>query len=481
VPRITDHFNLGKTQAELDFVDVRLHTDNRLFVDPFALAQRQDSWSREAADTLNIFFQQVVDYIRAGNDDKALELLLHLREPNETRLGYSRKKPKGAGLGSQQAEEVFAALKASSAVKTGFISSLEECELMIDGIGRDKISDLTTNVIRHHLIEYTQAQCELHSIPIQSVSLPLCFDSQTMTWEEVVERLPVYKGQTVLFVPKSTVRYVPAYQRGKYYQHFVLNFLKERELANPQSSLVKVFRRKKETVRKVFKKDLKKHFPNTKNYLFEFSRENPNVLRAYRESLKSMERSLSSADTAEEDETVIAASLVAAMKSIAPGDKTASDYHKLMVGIAEFIFFPSLLHPRKEKEIHDGRKRIDIVMENGATKGPFFSLPTLQHIQCLFVPFECKNYGREVGNPELDQLTGRLSVNRGMVGVLCCRNFKDRELFIKRCRDTFKDRRGLVIPLDDGTVLQILEQIEKGQRAEVDGIISNIIAEVILS
>ena len=43
-----------------------------------------------------------------------------------------------------------------------------------------------------------------------------------------------------------------------------------------------------------------------------------------------------------------------------------------MIGIVEFIFHPKLAHPKKELEIHEGRKRIDIVMENGAHTGIFY-------------------------------------------------------------------------------------------------------------
>jgi hypothetical protein len=45
--------------------DVSLLRDNTLFLDPFAIAQELDRWSQDAAGTVGMFFQQVVDDIRA--------------------------------------------------------------------------------------------------------------------------------------------------------------------------------------------------------------------------------------------------------------------------------------------------------------------------------------------------------------------------------------------------------------------------------
>lgn len=464
MPTFSQAFGLGKSQPELDFVDVSLLRDNRLFLDPFAISQELDRWSQSAARAIGMFFQQVVDDIRGGHEDNARQLLLNLREPNETRLGYSARRPQGAGIGEQQADEIFEALRTSAAVRQGFISALEECELMIPGISHDKISDLTTNVIRGHLVEYTRSQCELHSVALQHVPIDPIFNLDTMRWEQQYVDLPVWRNRPVLLVPKAVVRYAPAYHHGRYYQHYVLNFLKARELANPQSALVHVLRneRKKTERRVVYKKELAARYPRAKEFLFEFSRHNPEVLREYRRDLERMERSDAPSEVDSDDERVIAAALAEVLRNAGVGNDHATAYHRLMVGVVEFIFYPKLLHPRKELEIHEGRKRIDIVMENGAHTGIFNVLPNIRHIPSAYVPLECKNYGREVGNPELDQIAGRFSVNRGKVGFLCCRAFADRDLFIQRCRDTFRDDRGLVLPLDDATVLRYLDLIAEG-------------------
>ena len=55
MPTFSQAFRLGKSQPELDFVDVSLLRDNRLFLDPFGIAQRLDRWSRDAAATVAMF------------------------------------------------------------------------------------------------------------------------------------------------------------------------------------------------------------------------------------------------------------------------------------------------------------------------------------------------------------------------------------------------------------------------------------------
>ena len=70
------------------------------------------------------------------------------------------------------------------------------------------------------------------------------------------------------------------------------------------------------------------------------------------------------------------------------------------------IFYPSLLHPKKEAEIDEGRKRIDILFDNAAENGFFSRLVNAHRIFAPYVVVECKNYSEDPENPELDQLKG---------------------------------------------------------------------------
>ena len=349
---------------------------------------------------------------------------------------------------------------------------------MVEGIGRDKISDLTTNVLRKQLAEYTKHQCDLHNVPTQKVPLPPYFDEETRTWVSAYHDLPVSENGPILLVPKIVVRYDPAYNVSTYYHQFVLEFLRAENLA-ANTGLVQIL---KNGNRRVTTKDLKAQYPLTKTFLFEFSRNHPEVLEKYRAALEALEEERQEIELSREEESQIAHVLADALRATPSGPTDASRYHSLCISIIEFIFFPNLLYPRKEVEINEGRKRIDIVAENSAKNGVLYRLHANRHYPCSHVVIECKNYTREIANPELDQLAGRFNPNAGgKVGFLFCRNFEDRSLFIARCRDTHKAQQGLIIPFDDLAVIELLEVIETGGRDGLDPILASRVDEVWVS
>ena len=88
--RFSTHFGLTKSQPELDFVDIPLETDIRLFVDPYALSVASDTWLLECSNIVVGYFERVIESIRKDQKEDALKLLSHLGEPNDTHLGLSK-------------------------------------------------------------------------------------------------------------------------------------------------------------------------------------------------------------------------------------------------------------------------------------------------------------------------------------------------------------------------------------------------------
>jgi hypothetical protein len=79
--------------------------------------------------------------------------------------------------------------------------------------------------------------------------------------------------------------------------------------------------------------------------------------------------------TFDEDSPTLSAvcgSLARIFANIPTGAKHADQYHRLVMGSLTALFYPDLIQPHREWEIHGGRKRIDIVFTNAADSG-FFS------------------------------------------------------------------------------------------------------------
>jgi hypothetical protein len=445
--RISEHYRLGRTQATLDFVDVDVRGDTRVFISPRALMQLPSEWGDECVHLVQNFFQTVLELIRAGDNDRAETLLRVLREPNETHLGLSAGRSKGHALGNESARDVWKALSQSEAAKSGLLQDLEDTVLMVEGISTDIVSDITTNIIRGPLIRYTQQMCEMYAIPVEEgvASGPL-WDAENRRWFTRFERLPIARNNKLLLVPKAIVRRHLEYDADEYYRHFLLEHLQAVEL-DANSSLVELL---KDGRRRVTKKALMEKYGTGKRTIVRETLKHPEVLTRYKTFKRGREHlPLTHEDLADVERQAGPDwdQLISSVTELEPGKADSDKYENFVEGLLTALFYPALTNPVVQHEIHDGRKRIDITYTNMATAGFFKWLAA--HYAAAHVFVECKNYGREIGNPELDQLSSRFSPTRGQFGLLVCRQFADKALFLQRCRDTSLDGRGFVIPVDD--------------------------------
>ncbi|KQR70261.1 hypothetical protein [Pedobacter sp. Leaf176] len=449
--QISEIYNLQKTQAQLDFIDINPEVDIPLFIDPFFLSKRNDNWSIEATLTLRSFFQKVIDLIRAGNEEDAKAMFSHLHEPNSTCLGMSVGNPQGRGVGNEDTDKIYESLLRSRAIQTGLIQDIEDNILFVDNFGKDKLSDMATNIITRHLIKYTKDQCELHNIELtNNIASGFFWSRQENEWQAEYTEMLVIDGRKILLVPKGIVSYSKSYSPDRYYNHFILDFLQNENL-RMRSALVQ---RRNNGANFVTKKSIKEINPQSKEFLRRFTLEHPQVLEQFKEETDI--ESLTNLEITDIDIRAVIRNLVGTLTELDPGADTASEYHNLMIGVLEIILYPHLINPVKEREIHNGRKRVDISFDNASKTGVFYRLQEFYQLPCPYIFVECKNYSRDIVNPELDQIAGRFSFQRGKVGIIICRQIDNLNLFIERCRDTYRDQRGLIIPLVDEDIVQLL-------------------------
>jgi hypothetical protein len=317
------------------------------------------------------------------------------------------------------------------------------------------ISDAVSNIIRGPLIKYTQNMCVYYGIPLTpDIASGPVWNPQREIWEESLIPLPMTDYGKVILVPKILVRHRLTYQYDEYYRHYILPEMQHEHLA-ANSSLVEVL---KDGTRRVTKKALMEKYGNDKLAVVEQTKVRPQILQEYKEHKFNTPSSPLTQEQFSEVEGIELPdldSLVKELKVLDTGRDTAGQYEDLVEKILSVIFFPSLCNPIKQHNIHDGRKRIDITYTNEAQSGFFYWLSL--HYPCPLIFIECKNYGKEVANPEIDQLAGRFSPSRGQVGILICRSIDDKDRLYQRCVDTAKDGRGYMLVLDDEKIIEMVE------------------------
>lgn len=473
--KFSEHFGISK-DSELDFVDIYAFQDIPLFLDPFGISAMGTKWAKECENQIATYFQYLVDSIRTGDKKTVAKLLNALHEVNEIALGYSSGVPSGRGIGPEQAKEIQAAFESSQAAQSGDIKDIADCALMIPGISRDKISDITANILKRQLVEYTQKQCEKYKIPTKRVAVNNAFDYNSLQFTSYFAQLPVIGNHAKILLPISSVRQDPELSKSKYYRNFVLEFLRA-EHQHAGDSLSSVLKNGQVVVRIM---DLKEKYPMNVDFLYEFSKNHPKILENYKSELRRTAIKKGKVQLVTNRKVLNSIERRDIMNSIKTGQTDAHQFHKIAFDNLIHIFGSRLSKPQSEQSINESRKRIDIVFNNSDRNGFFHNLNTIHKIKCPKIIIECKNYGRELGNPEVDQINGRLNSKRGRFGVLICRNIKDKTKLLRRCKDLINDNGNYIIVLEDSDIFKLLEFRDKNNESLIDNCFETKMDELIM-
>ena len=456
--RVSTYFNLKRSQSVLDFVDIPIGKDVPVFLDPSRLRAMPSTWASECVSLLQTYFHTLLEHLRAGRKSEGIALLTELSERNEFHLGLSKGTSAGKAIGREFAERIWKALAKSAAARSGLLQDLEDTCLFIEGIGPDRLSDAVCNIIRGPLIRYTQMMCRYYGIPLtKDVASGPVWDPVRKGWSDSLVELPVGPFGILLLTPKLAVRHRLSYDPQQYYTHFLLPTMQAAE-KQLNTALVRTL---KDGRKRVTKKDLRNKYGADKLAISVQTQRLPDALDEFRLAHRTSQpldhKTLADVERSPAPDF---AKLLDDVCNLSPGNDDAPAYEDAVEKLLSALFYPSLAFPTKQHALHDGRKRVDITYVNEAQRG-FFAWLAL-HYPCAHIFIECKNYGKELANPELDQISGRFSQRRGRVGLLVCRSLEKAALMEKRCRDTADDDRGFVIALTDADLKQLVKDYLDG-------------------
>jgi len=198
----------GKKLKSAGAFDAFVDVDSKLYVDPSLLRQAKSSDLRGSYTRFQKYFAKVIRLLEASKDvsDRMFREAvkrLAFEEDQKIKLGYSKKRASGSGIGPQLAARL--ATTAREIVQAGIKDPVifELVGLIEEGIGADRISDMTIRIIRPDLLAFSQrlgAKLGGETVRLKYHGIPYDLPKDTET------------GKAVVLLPREILRDLPVAQ-----------------------------------------------------------------------------------------------------------------------------------------------------------------------------------------------------------------------------------------------------------------------------
>lgn len=208
----SDFFDIDKKIID-DYgaLDISLLSDLPLFVDPFLLFHSKKEEYCKLHEGIIKYLTFLRDKSLVGSISIGLiKSWYRFQEVRQNWLGFSVDGNGGSALGikfgkalNSNFNQLFSAY-GSEKLTEG--THLEKLCLIQEGVGRDNISDFTTNLIKEYLLNYTQEFTQKYIKPEFCEIFPVNkvrFNYKTEAWETDNYYLPKYNNDFVLLTPKD--------------------------------------------------------------------------------------------------------------------------------------------------------------------------------------------------------------------------------------------------------------------------------------
>jgi hypothetical protein len=208
----SDLFNVPEEKLEeYGALNISLVVDLPLFIDPFLLFQSKKARYQQLHAAMISYLRYLRDAASNALQSKArLRHLYCFPEITQNWLGFSLDSNRGRGLGmdfaTALAENLDGIFETFGEERVTRGTHLEKLCLIKEGVGRDMISDFTTNLIKAYLCEYTQefAQANLDKTLVTKFSVAReHFDYELGCWSPRTYILPKFGSDFVLLTPRD--------------------------------------------------------------------------------------------------------------------------------------------------------------------------------------------------------------------------------------------------------------------------------------
>ncbi|MFJ3489119.1 hypothetical protein [Leifsonia aquatica] len=225
--RFSEHFDVTQS-ADDDWFDPHLTVDTKLFVDPLLLLEAGGEWAI-AHEQLIAHFVHCYGLVAKATSStsisaQAARRLLTFPEPFEVGLGYTTGGTNGSGAGDRFAATMADGIATAIAAGLAQPEHIEEIGILNVGIGPDRISDATVNVLKARFIAYTQAVAERHGISLDMhrvKSARVSLGAARWIAEDVLLPTNPNDGRPIILLPRALLNELPTLNADDWFDsHF---------------------------------------------------------------------------------------------------------------------------------------------------------------------------------------------------------------------------------------------------------------------
>ena len=232
----SEEFQIRRDSKD-DWFDPILALDTRLFVDPFLIYNTSKAQFKHAHQKTITFFK-LAFLLAAGSSKSSKDLryrsilrMMIFPEARELCLGYASDSTSGSGSGSGFAKQITNSIYECIKLGVKNLDHFETLGLFNEGIGCDRISDMTFTLLKREFIEYTQAVCKRHNVQMREFKVSqYAFYSSIQRWDPATVFLPenpYIPGRAVILTPKSFLRELPSISADGFWDYAWSNLNQE--------------------------------------------------------------------------------------------------------------------------------------------------------------------------------------------------------------------------------------------------------------
>ena len=438
-PRLTDVHGVAVAQEELDFAIPILDEDIPLYVDPFLLWRSPSHQDQALHTSLVNSFNRQNWLLKKGREAEAIQNLIIASECDEVGLGVSATR-KGKRFGASTASEILQIFRVVPEYGLSGFTHFEEIQFYVDGISRDRVSDIACNFLKSFLIDYTIENCVKLAIPVQKGRLPTLYDYKTQVFRQDVEvELPIHPETKapIIFVPKRWLRHIPWLNFDDYY----LTACPRDDVVNQQGSDERV-------------------------QVLLYNRAHHGSVAAYIDAKERTAADCRSDPLFTQIPVLSARRKLAEIKKLPSGLLNNADkrYEELTSQLLSSLLYPHLDLAATQSRSEGGSTIRDVVFYNNRSID--FLNDILKDYGSRQLVMELKNV-KAIERDHINQLNRYLANEFGTFGVLVTRNPLPKAMF-KNTVELWSGQRRCIVALTDADLELMVEVYESKQRTPVE-------------